>query len=415
MAKRGRHPGRKSQTRSHNKTPKLSPYQREQKRTRLANQAPTALSVSNATRQYSCSQREVFKYLEKRDAAEAEQKLQRDADGTSSSRASASVIGKARARKLLRGSKGSDITASVSTEAKEERTNGALVSSLNATLLQGATTIESRLIQDTTLSTILRKKAKKHERKQQLRRERLDNLVEEGDARVRAELQRDKEQRSKKGGKKARKQAEAEEAAAAARARRDEGFAQASPQDGDETFEQRPTNNKSITFDGDVADVAHREMRFPGDTQQHAGGKRAPQEFYELVDVVRFGERVEGPPVLSFTPDTKSKFSRLGVKLLQAEESRPMKRRREEGDTRHSMLGGSTSIAEHKRLVKLGLADASEQLHQSSNAGQDVATKSSTRDEFADLREKVMETYRRNKASHQKSRDVGSHVFPVLS
>jgi hypothetical protein len=401
MAKRGRHPGRKSQTRSHNQNPKLSPFQREQKRNKLANQAPTALTESNAGRQYSRSQRDVFKYFERREAIEAD-RLTRAAPRPPLETA---VVGKARMRKML-SRKMSDSSPGAIPQASKKALKthledgvAANAKSLNSQLLDGASTFHSRIVQDTTLATIMRKKTKKHEKKKLVRKQKLHELLQQGDARVREEMTREK------AGKKGRK-------------RQRDLLIEQQQQRGEENSQSGlndfssgngPTDAGTLTAPVGTA-KKDRDARPKG---AEGGGK--PREFYELVDIVKFGERVEAPPVLSVLPDTKSKISLLGVKLLEGEEAAKKKRRGESAgaSTRHALLGGSTSLAEQKRLMKLGLQENRPVPADVSTASATaLPTTKSTTDEFALLREKVMETYRRNKAAH---RLITSHVFPVLS
>ncbi|PWU87295.1 hypothetical protein C4B63_95g17 [Trypanosoma cruzi] len=63
MARRQRVPRHKEHGRRRNKNPKLSPFQREQRRNKMANQPPVSFGKNGSQRDYPISQRAVMKFL----------------------------------------------------------------------------------------------------------------------------------------------------------------------------------------------------------------------------------------------------------------------------------------------------------------------------------------------------------------
>lgn len=503
MARRDRVTRIKSHRKKRNQNPKLSPFQREQKRAKLANQVPTTKSMGTE-RDIPKSQRAVFDYLEARRQRLAERRNQlkeqeevemteeeevkraedstevpdvdngsdtsdatppsSDAaseDGNSSNleeeeeEVSVGKRGRSRSSRITapktRKSRTEDVPEA-STEAtplsnkqrkKQASGGGIQVASLNAefsstvgTAVNAFCVRNSREVATldpnrprTVEEIIAKKKERKHQRKAEARRLRVSakiNSMEEELKNITApqkrnrsgkdadlnlaferelrKLQAEKQRTAKLGGlsqPKAKREKVKPEARAGAEAD-DRGVAT-------EEREGRP-KRKSITFDPSVDELPgsstpHHAMRYPGDTGIH-NQARPPKDFYELVDVVRFGERVESPPVFDAVPNKNAAVSRLANRL--AAESHSTKG----GHGRQRLLSSVGGFGEQKRLARLGLASAI-----TGKVSAEKRSDMTKEKEMQLLREKVMATYRQKKQRGvlEKKGVNLSHVFPSFS
>ncbi|CAD2219608.1 hypothetical protein AGDE_07725 [Angomonas deanei] len=192
--------------------------------------------------------------------------------------------------------------------------------------------------------------------------------------------------------------------------------------------EEKP-QKKRISFDtaeGEDTTEEHHAMRYPGDT------KKKVKDFYELVDVVRFGERVEAPPVFDVVPNKNAAVTKLAAKLereaLTAGKQTTRVGLRKPADAssggasrrlnnsieneRTWLLSGGGKAGEHKRLARLGLAPAATQ-HNNVNHAEE-ARKLTKEKEMQLLRQSVMATYQRNRSKEVQSKkgvDM-KHEFP---
>ncbi|KAG5509990.1 hypothetical protein GH5_07838 [Leishmania sp. Ghana 2012 LV757] len=493
MARRDRVPRHKSHTHKRNTNAKLSPFQREQKRAKMANQVPTAAAIGSLD-SIPHSQRRLFEYLQekrlrqqaKRAALEQEQGAQeRPTTESSSDSYSSRQMPKEKQGIVEDGSTATAaVAAAASTEpaasaskklekqAKYISLNDELSASVGAVLLplashRGRSTVDSdgdgvsdgpRPVEE----IIARKKERKHRRKQEARRTRiaaqLQAMEEElseyaktangggkrarrkkskggdeeqadtaGDVRERVNLAFERKLRSmKKEEEEAASQREAAAAAATevhrqsgegkARKRRRDASSDAgerangndnrgNDEGSDETAPQ--LQRKRITFD---PDVDQRAAEASANRVEKCGAKRKPQDFYELVDVVRYGERVEAPPVFDVVPNRNAAVSRL-ANALEREG-----RRNHGGDgaaERHRLLAGGGQLAQQKRLARLGLAPAI--THTTRTDGTEARL--SKKEEIKALRDRVMATYQRNRRKEvveRKGVDM-KHTFPIFA
>ncbi|CAG9571051.1 conserved hypothetical protein [Leishmania major strain Friedlin] len=490
MARRDRVPRHKSHTHKRNKNAKLSPFQREQKRAKMANQAPTAQTMGSLD-SIPHSQRHIFEYLqEKRSRQQArratleKERQTHDVEACPSAASSGSGGKSKEAHAAAEDGTTKTAAATVVTtpaalmpkKPKKHAAFASLNEELSASVgavLQPPSSRHGRLTAATDKDSssdgprsaeeiIARKKERKHKRKQEARR-----------ARVAAQLQAMEEELDKYaktangGGKRGRKkgkggdgeeaetaddvrervnfaferklqsmkrkeeenasQRKAAEVAAAethrhsgngeARKRRRETSSEAGEHanghddrgDGegsDETAPQR--QRKHISFNPDVED---RAAEADASRVKKRGAERKPRDFYELVDVVRYGERVEAPPVFDVVPNRNTAVSRLASAL-----EREVDRRVHSGVNaaeRHRLLAGGGRLAQQKRLARLGLAAAI--THTTCADG--TATRMSKEEEFKVLRERVMATYQRNRrkeVTERKGVDM-KHEFPLFA
>lgn len=424
MARRQRVPRHKEHRRKRNKNPKLSPFQREQQRAKLANQAPTSSLKNGAQRDYPVSQRAVMEYLIAKQKRRLEKKQQREKGLEEKRENLAGTEERVRDEGSITVTKddGSLTPPSLATSAvppereacgtldvcrtkedankkkKKEREKVAkktsLVSpvALNAVLSaslprpimafktrdDGSNDEESQ--PQTVEAIIARKKEKKHRKKVEARRERVRALVRETERQLQEEVLSTKSSKRRKKAdpvaakdvafeRKLKQMQKEKEAKDAAEKRAAGGSKQG--------FSKR--DRKRITFsDGDaagaVADAPHSAMRYPNDKK----GSKAPREFYELVDVVRHGERVEAPPVFDALPRHDNSVTRLASRMR--------------------LLSSATSS-------------------KGKEATGGAARELSKREEMERLRETVMATYRRTrreKVDARKGVDM-HHQFPVFS
>lgn len=436
MAKRGRVPAHKSLgpgKRKRNKNPKLSPFQREQKRDRLANQPPIETGVK---RDFPAKQRGVYMYLQEKEARDA---ARREAQSTQDG--SLAGEGKSRRRKRERAEReglgqsceslspqtvsSSSSQGPVSKKSRKEGLSSA-IPSLNAELK-----VDVQPLNERTDLRRLQKKDKKHQKRLEKRKVRIsENMMNLEQEINRTMLSKSKKAKRNKSGRgdgddepmdpkyvayekelvkmqkqKAKEDAakKEQEAAAAKRAAQEAEAAAAA-----DTKQRK----KKIAFSDDVtpeSDAPHQVAVPPGKTQPLKKAK----DFYEYVDVVRFGERVEAPPVFERVPRANSALGKLASKLEAEEEPKittATGRRVAVGaslPTRTAILSGSSSgitnpssIAERKRLASLGLAPRPTELiveDAYSSATSSKKSKPTNSNEFELLRQKVMESYQRSK------------------
>lgn len=363
MALRSRVPNRKQLgggSRRRNKNPKLSPFQRQQKRDRLANQPPINLT----TRDYPASARNLVKYLQERDEREKEKRAKRlglesapsaPEDPTESSRShrrestSVPVAQKTEGERSSTGkgkkSLSTSAVVSLNDETAKEVGHGSEIGQYN--------------------EKILRLKEKKLRKKKQQRIERAiqrrDGLAKEVEAEVAQDAEDDGSGKKKK--KRGAKDRDNEEG---------EGAPSASNPD------QPPMSASARKrLERKAKKRAREEENDPnGEGSSRAGKKAEAFELDEPIDVVRFGERVDAPPVFDVAPSAANTavfpVHRVGnAKKLE--------------------------LSERKRLQKLGLlpsltSESDDAVHQA------VAKRPTTSDEFEAYRQKVLESY----AKHRK-------------
>ncbi|KPA76445.1 hypothetical protein ABB37_07768 [Leptomonas pyrrhocoris] len=521
MARRDRVPRHKSHNHKRNQNAKLSPFQREQKRAKLANQVPTARTIGGLD-SIPHSQRHVFNFLQEKmqrqKAKRAALELERHPEKAAAVDVEASVTGNSsrhaadpsagRQQKTAVSQKANEPATAVSAErgtpattsptaksAKKKKAkilypslNDELTASVGAALLPisrrskdsastsaEATAASASAAEDSSTprsveEIIARKKERKHLRKQEARRARvaakLEDMEAELDTYVKGANSVSKKGRAKRGEdsgtsavrdrvnlaferqlramekekvkKETARQLElvaeakmkkttkkAEDGLNSRKRHRDdhggerESTDEESHEDGDghrsgtaravdsNSAEELPLRQrKRISFDPEVADpttAAQSARRATTKTNNHK-----PQDFYELVDVVRYGERVEAPPVFDVVPNRLAAVSRLANQLeREAGGGR--------GDARHRLLAGGGQLGEQKRLARLGLAPAI--THTVRADASTEGTRMSKEDEIKALRDRVMATYQRNRRTEvavRKGVDM-RHEFPRFS
>ena len=379
MAKRDRVPRHKSHQHKRNKNPKLSPYQREQKRDRLANQAPTQKEVE---RPYASGQKKLYEYFQAREARDAEKRearrlLREEKKKVAESEAPAAVTAATRptpsavASKAEDGSRRRPRSPSASSTIIEEDSTGRKkkyprveIASLNTEFKDKIVGSTSIVVTDPTREIIQRKKAKKHEKKLEQRKERAKERQKKAESDLQDMLRSANESASSK---RKRKQASAEDAVRErdrayekelrvmqAKRALEEAEASAAKLKEEEAAEKEAAKaaaaaRKRIQFDeanvgAATDDLAHRAMRFPGDvrvageTATAVSQRPKAKDFDQFVDIVRFGERVEAPPVLDVIPDKKSSVSKLALKLQQEDVQAEVERKRRHQQMMREMM-----------------------------------------------------------------------------
>ncbi|KAF5222626.1 hypothetical protein TcYC6_0102240 [Trypanosoma cruzi] len=452
MARRQRVPRHKEHGRRRNKNPKLSPFQREQRRNKMANQPPVSLGKNGSQRDYPISQRAVMKFLmakqkrlqerhqqrheeqQKKEIGEHQQKQTKKttvngklcedngevspSPATHSSMATAAVeavVGKKKHH--AKKAKKTSLTAPV---ALNEEMAASLARPIMAfkTLAEG----ERGEAENAVEAIISRKKERKHRKKAEARRERVREVLRETEEQLREEVL------SSKGGKKRRRehpvdakdaafekklkqmQKEKAEVAVAAEKR---VAGENIKQDRSETESQK-RKRKRITFLDDGAkggvDAPHSAMRYPNDK-----GAKVPRDFCELVDVVRFGERVEAPPVFDVIPRHDASIKRLANRMESSSRNFLKGGVASSQKERLQMLSSVGGVGEERRLERLGLGPVSTSAAAARRTG--APKKLSKEEEMRRLREAVMEAYRRKKrigAEARKGVDM-HHQFPIFS
>ncbi|KPI89693.1 hypothetical protein ABL78_1186 [Leptomonas seymouri] len=505
MARRDRVPRHKSHNHKRNKNAKLSPFQREQKRAKLANQVPTPRTMGDLD-SIPHSQRHVFHYLqekskrqkEKRAALELERQQEREVTvgtkvsitgngGSSTAEPSGPQNGAApqKASKSATAARTErsepavpPSTAKTSKKAKvvypslnEELTAsvGAALQPISRRSKDGASTSSERTADPNAPRSveeiIARKKERKHQRKQEARRARVAAQLEH----IEAELEdyvnnatparkRGRARRGEEDGERrterdrvnatfehqlramqkddARKEAERQLAlvgerkkdAASSRKRHRTGASRDRDANGngadeaarcedregshmdskdDAAADELPRQRKRISFGPEVADPTAAQ------SARHDAKKKKPQDFYELVDVVRYGERVEAPPVFDVLPNRNAAVSRLANQLER--EASGNRARRPGADERHRLLSGGGQLGEQKRLARLGLAPAITHTVRADTSA--AASRMSKEEEIKALRDRVMATYQRNRkkvVAERKGVDM-RHEFPKFA
>ncbi|KAH9600080.1 hypothetical protein LSM04_001247 [Trypanosoma melophagium] len=511
MARRQRVPRHKEHRRKRNKNPKLSPFQREQQRAKLANQPPIA-SIKGSQRDYPVSQRGVIQYLmakrerqmekkrlrEEAAAAEEMEKEERetkmeftendvesntalDTDNVScgssptsdsplheeeedekeipKKKKKESLIKKKKHREDKINSDESLVPPSVSKKSKKDRTvqskitktaqkparevitlNEQFAAALAPPIAAFRTHADSQNAgvwqqEKSAQVVIAKKKEKKHRKKVEARRERVRQMLLETEKQLQDELLLTKTGKKRRREKSVdakdaafeRKliQMQKEKAAREALEKREAAKVKQKEEENG-TSSKRANRRKRISFaDNDDkdngADAPHRAMRYPNDK-----GTRKPSEFYELVDVVRYGERVEAPPVFDAVPRHDASITRLAQRLEYATKS-TSNQKGSISNINSTNVGPSSSkaerlkllssvgeIGEQKRLERLGLTPLAT-AGINNTTGRSV--KLSKEEEMRRLREGVMEAYRRHRRAEVVSRkgvDM-QHQFPLFS
>jgi hypothetical protein len=517
MARRDRVPRHKSHNHKRNKNAKLSPFQREQKRAKLANQVPTARTIGDLD-SIPHSQRHVSNYLQEKMKQQKEKRaklalqLQQeseaagkttDASTSSSSTSSSSGSGNnstqlsAAAPLSASGDAAAVAAPSPSTPSAKSLKKKAkvLYPSLNEELTASVGTAlqpisRRHMTSDGSAATadtptdpsaprsiaeiIARKKERKHQRKQEARRARVAAKLEDMEAeledyvkglsnghsgvgkkgrvkrgagaegvterdRINATFERQLRTMAKND---ERREAErqialvAEKAATTSRKRRrtaashdDDNNDGNNECDSDDATHARhhhgckatnaseeaeaeaeapPRQRKRISFNPEVVDPTAAQAA------RRTARSRKPQDFYELVDVVRYGERVEAPPVFDVVPNRNAAVSRLANQLERKEHG--SSRRAGGADERHRLLSGGGQLGEQKRLVRLGLAPAITHTVRADTAAS-AAARMSKEEEIKALRDRVMATYQRNRRKEvvaRKGVDM-RHEFPKFA
>ena len=328
MAKRGRIPNRKAQggagMRHRNKNPKLSPFQREQKRTRLSNQPPIDLSK----RDFPSAARGVVYYLNAKKEREDEKKQQRKlAMEAARLEAEAEAAPKAevkRSRKRAREDDDAAATAAAPAPSIIQKKKTAVaegVSDLNAEL------INSLDVGDVVKShndAVLRRKEKSARKKMERRKQNAREKHAAIEYELKAALRKEEgggDDEDEFGGYHDENQVD-ENGEPIAKRQRKEGRPQ--PQ---QTKAQRRRERLKLK-----KELAAEE----GITSKKEKRKEA-LELDEKIDVIRYGERVDAPPVFDVVPranaDSLLPTHRVGhAKKLE--------------------------LSERKRLQKLGLLPA---------------------------------------------------------
>lgn len=497
MARRDRVPRHKSRDRNRNKNAKLSPFQREQKRTKLANQVPTASTIGGYDN-IPHSQRHVFNYLQekmqrqkaKREALELERQeaLDAAAPASGSSAEVAAAPKKADASTATRREKKTGLvdkmdaaaaaaqSSSTSTSkksAKPQMNFASLNAELSATV--GAA-LKPLVPRDAAADTdaprtveeiIARKKERKHKRKQEARRQRVAAELQEmevelddyakntlgkakaarkkarGESNGEGETAEERRERVNVAFDRQLRAMEKEKATAAAAEARAATAAQATANTtsrkrhrGDDNDnnegsgsattdtsltraesaeeEAAPRQRKRISFDPAVADPSAAQ------SARRTAKEKKPHDFYDLVDVVRYGERVEAPPVFDVVPNRNAAVSRL-ANQLEKEALGTRGRRGAAGlqgtDERHRLLSGAGQLGQQKRLARLGLAPAITHTVQPDGSAAAAAARMSKAEEIQALRDRVLATYQRNRKKEvavRKGVDM-HHEFPKFA
>lgn len=412
MARRDRVTRLKSHRRKVNQNPKLSPFQREQKREKMANQVPIAKAND---RDIPKSQRLVIEYLERKQQEKKEKKEQRlqerrerEAGGSMEASPSSS-------------SSHSASSSNAESKAQHEKKPAASLNALLGSSLGPAHVGYGGEDPASVNATIARKKEKKHQKRVEARRQRVKDGLEKmtlelesltkkkkkkGEVDQNAvfekqliAMQREREQAVKAEAKKVR--VEAKRAARLAQRELMGGYQTRVDEDDDDidgydngkdyTPIETESTRKSITFDESVNEAAAKKPA--------SESRKRARDFSELVDIVRFNDRVDAPPVFTVVPDGNAAVSRLANKLQQQPPA----------SQRLRLLSSVGGLGEQKRLARLGLKSASPQLYE----GKDVS-KLSKQQEMDALRSHVMAAYRKNKNVENKKNIDLNHVFPSL-
>jgi hypothetical protein len=419
MAKRDRISNRKSlgagKNHKRNKNPKLSPFQREVKRNRLANQPPTA----TVKRDFPAKQRLVFNYFHEkaaREEAKKEEKRQRDEDAGIVE--DVEKMGKARRRKMARlevengGPPVSHTAASVESSSgapsknAAKKNSGAMshVPSLNEEFREGVAPLESRIDM-----FAVRKREKKLEKRVERRKERSGERIAKMESEISAAVRRGAGKKGKNSTntgsnredeyekeiiRMQREKAKQDVIDKAAKVAAEKAAAaEAAAADGGKSKKKRISFGEEAGDSTEGVDGKHRVAR-PAIKQA--------RDFYHMVDVVRYGERVEAPPVFETLPDKNSAVSKLAAKLSAEESGALLAKKRATGAASSS----TGSFAERKRLATLGLgprvSGTTEEINTEMNGSSDKSMSS----EFETLRAKVLQAYQRNKVQRYQQEQM---------
>lgn len=456
MARRDRVTRLKSHRKGKNKNPKLSPFQREQKRLKLANQPPI---IKPGQRDAPKSQRLVLEYLEakrkKKEMQREEMRRRRSemADGALSelkvevpNRTAPSGAQqwntfseeKKNHRKVAQQSSKQD-----SVKSKHSSLNALLALSLaNEGNSAGPSSTSTSTSADhegnatSAASIIARKKAKKHEKRVKIRQERVKEHIEKMSKELEMltrkkgknrkekgenaawekklrQMQREKELENQKKKKleKLEKTARAQEELAVSTL-----LGPGMPSDimeratmdglvvpthtlkgkkdtrGEQSFTSRKTVDsaeleardaiKGYPFSGEkeaqpsmeghshlrsatlnTASSTSRRNGSPNKTSNASSStssRKRARDFCDLVDVVHFNERVEGPPVFTCVPNLSASVTRLAKKLEdQGKGVGGRASGKKNPHLRRSLFSDLGALGEQKRLSRLGLLPSS--------------------------------------------------------
>lgn len=487
MSRRERVTRLKSHRKTKNKNAKLSPFQREQKRSKLANQPPITKA---GQRDAPKSQKLVLEYLqekkEKKERKRAEMQERRlgvariescNEGESESSRTEA-------AQKVVPSSADESFKCKVASSSSQE-SEGISHPSLNALLASslGPRSVSSSFLSSNTetdpnssASSIARKKAKKHEKRVKVRQERvkeqtekmckeLEMLTQKKGKRKKdldknamwekklIQMQREKaleEQKAKKMQKIEKIALEAELS---------KGVGQ-KVYTSNSTEEERTSgvaadkkNGKRISFEGEsienlktvestargvsssmsghscigeeethsstVAGNHDKKSRTPATiSPSYLSSRKRDRDFCDLVDVVRFNERVEAPPVFTSVPNVGASISRLARKLEEKEEGSIRGSTNKSQNVRQRLFSSVGGLWEQKRLSRLGLVESSTDVSHtlSPSADASLSSKLSKEKEMELLRTHVMAAYRKTRRrDNEKNNKVDMmHQFPQI-
>ncbi|RNF22560.1 uncharacterized protein Tco025E_03047 [Trypanosoma conorhini] len=466
MARRQRVPRLKEHRRKRNKNPKLSPFQREQKRKKMANQAPISSMKHGSQRDYPVSQRAVMEYLmvkqqrlqerRQRRQERLQRKPRETEEETSTPTASSEKLSESNGAAsssavtpfLVPQTTSPSTAAPPVTEvaAKKHKTreencvkkakktslitpialNAEMAASLARPILAFRTldTGASEKQENTAEVIIARKKEKKHRKKAEARRKRVQEALRETEEQLKEEVlsMKSGKRRSKADRVDAKdaafekklKQMQQEKQKAEAATAAAEKQAVGNGKNGHSEKENKKRKRKRITFsdegEGTGVDAPHRAMRYPGDK-----GSKVPRDFCELVDVVRYGERVEAPPVFDALPRHDASISRLAGRLEFASRAASKKGVAPSQQERQQLLSSVGGVGEERRLERLGLGHVATSASAVRPIG--VSQKLSKEEEMRRLREAVMDAYRRNRRTGVEARKGVDmhHQFPAFS
>lgn len=461
MARRERVPRLKSHRKKKNKNPKLSPFQREQQRLKLANQPPI---VKPGQRDAPKSQRLVLEYLEEKRKRKELKREEMKRNAREREQGTSSEPKEGVPQNFTRGIGSSAKSSaerhpknSIQEAASHDESRGGKASSLNALLASslvpgtGPTTSLSSSSQGgetpSVALIIARKKAKKHEKRVKMRQERVKDQVEKMTKELEMltrkkgrrkkevgenaawekklrQMQREKEieeRKKKKMEKKGKSAARGEEFILPAellagmlsdakktttgeikenhslsgkscqgtgRSASNKKLVESSTNEesGSGASEnaflgERKGANKSVTRysknshkndDGSPTPVAVSSSSASGGTalSSELPSRKRARDFCDLVDVVHFNERVEGPPVFTCVPNLSASVSRLAKKL----EDQGKEKKKKNTPMRQSLFSDLGGLGEQKRLTRLGLLPASFAVAGSSIASADVSS-----------------------------------------
>ncbi|CUG91779.1 Hypothetical protein, putative, partial [Bodo saltans] len=321
-----------------------------------------------------------------------------------------------------------------------KKNSGAIghVPSLNEEFREGVAPLESRIDM-----SVVRKREKKLEKRVERRRERTAERMVQMESEISAAVKRGSGKKSKNSTntgsnredeyekeiiRMQREKAKQDTIDKAAKVAAEKAAAAEAAAAGDgKSKRKRISFGETEGADGTTTEGVHRVAR-PAPKQA--------RDFYHMVDVVRYGDRVEGPPVFESIPDKNSAVSKLAAKL-SAEENAALGKK---AGAARLLSGGAAasssagSFAERKRLAALGLGPRVSGTTEEINTDVNESKRSdkSMSSEFESLRAKVLESYQRNKVqryqqAQQEKKGTGAqpsgkkkmpvdlkHQFPLI-